>query len=69
MKLSGVLGYTLLLVGILLLYFAIQSANVSVDVLTENGAGSHASNTMFLLISGGITLIISLVLLAYNKNL
>lgn len=69
MKISGVAGCTFLLIGIFLLYLAIQSANVSVEVLTEKGTGSHASNTMLLLTSGGISLILALILLAFNKNL
>lgn len=63
MSQSNILGLVILVIGIVLLFFAWQASNAPVEQVTEALTGRYSSNTMWFLIGGLIGVVAGVALL------
>ncbi len=60
---NQIIGLALLVIGIIVLFFGYQSSQALDDQLFEAFTGRFTDSTMWLLIAGGVSTVIGLVLL------
>lgn len=67
MSSNQVIGIALLVLGIILLFFGYQSSQAVDDQIFEAFTGRFTESTMWLLIGGGISAAVGVVLLALKR--
>ncbi len=67
MSSNQVIGIALLVLGIILLFFGYQSSQAVDDQIFEALTGRFTESTMWLLIGGGISAAVGVVLLALKR--
>ena len=67
MRTNQIIGIALLVLGVILLIFGFQSSQGVDDQLMETFTGRLTESTMFLLIAGGVSMVVGLGLLVFKR--
>ena len=65
---KNVLGFVLLIVGAVLLFFGVQATGAFGEKVVHGFTGRYTDNTMAYLIGGGVSAVLGLVLLMFNRK-
>ena len=68
MNAKNVLGFVLLIVGAILLFFGVQSTGAFGEKIVHGVTGRYTDNTMAYLIGGGVSAVLGLALLIFNRG-
>ena len=68
MNAKNVLGFVLLIVGAILLFFGVQSTGAFGEKIVHGVTGRYIDNTMAYLIGGGVSAVLGLALLIFNRG-
>ena len=68
MNAKNVLGFVLLIVGAVLLFFGVQATGAFGEKVVHDFTGHYTDNTMTYLIGGGVCAVLGLALLMLNRG-
>jgi len=68
MKAKNVLGFVLLIVGAVLLFFGVQSTGAFGEKIVHGVTGRYTDGTMTYLVSGGVSAVLGLALLLVGRS-
>lgn len=68
MNAKNVLGFVLLIVGLILLFFGVQATGAFGEKVVHDFTGHYTDNTMTYLIGGGVSAVLGLALLVFNRK-